>query len=215
MTGLGGLNKTPNGVVIGLVQMQLPNVVTPADLKAQAERVAALIVKARRSSASMDLVVFPEYSLHGLSMDTNPAIMCSMDGPEVALFRATCREQRIWGCFSLMEHNPGGYPHNSGIIIDDRGELRLYYRNAIGENPSHARAPCTCVRVAAIRDHIQATIKIAAEAPGGNLLLEIAVGRSHEAHVDGPRFATADAQHLMRLEHDVLWKQPKAPIVPA
>jgi len=128
MTGLGGLNKTPNGVVIGLVQMQLPNVVTPADLSAQAERVAALVAKARRGSATMDLVVFPEYSLHGLSMDTNPAIMCRMDGPEVALFRATCREQRIWGCFSLMELNPGGYPYNSGIIIDDRGELRLYYR---------------------------------------------------------------------------------------
>ena len=128
MTGLGGLNKSPNGVVIGLVQMQLPNVVTTADLKAQADRVATLIGSARRSSAAMDLVVFPEYSLHGLSMDTNPAIMCSLDGPEVALFRATCREQRIWGCFSLMELNPAGYPYNSGIIIDDRGELKLYYR---------------------------------------------------------------------------------------
>jgi len=128
MTGLGGLNKSPNGVVIGLVQMQLPNVVTPTDLEAQAQRVAGLVCKARRSSAAMDLIVFPEYSLHGLSMDTNPAIMCRLDGPEVALFRATCREQRIWGCFSLMELNPEGYPYNSGIIIDDRGELRLYYR---------------------------------------------------------------------------------------
>jgi formamidase len=128
MSGLGGLNKTPNGVVVGLVQLQLPNVVAPADLKAQAERVAALVGKARRGSAAMDLVVFPEYSLHGLSMDTNPAIMCRLDGPEVALFRAACREHRIWGCFSLMELNPYGNPYNSGIIIDDRGELRLYYR---------------------------------------------------------------------------------------
>jgi len=28
MSGLGGLNKSPNGVVIGLVQLQLPNVAT-------------------------------------------------------------------------------------------------------------------------------------------------------------------------------------------
>ena len=82
MSGLGGLNKTPNGVVIGLVQLQLPNVVTPEDLSRQAARVAGLVGKARRSSPAMDLVVFPEYSLHGLSMDTNPAIMCSLDGPE-------------------------------------------------------------------------------------------------------------------------------------
>ena len=30
MNGLGGLNKSPNGVVIGLVQLQLPVVSTPA-----------------------------------------------------------------------------------------------------------------------------------------------------------------------------------------
>jgi formamidase len=76
----------------------------------------------------MDLVVFPEYSLHGLSMDINPAIMCDLDGPEVAAFKAACREHAIWGCFSIMERNPGGNPYNSGIIIDDQGELKLYYR---------------------------------------------------------------------------------------
>ncbi len=27
-----------------------------------------------------------------------------------------------------MEQNPGGNPYNSGMIIDDTGELRLYYR---------------------------------------------------------------------------------------
>jgi formamidase len=128
MSGLGGLNKSKNGVVIGLVQLQLPRVVTPDDLAQQAERVAALVGKAKRSYPAMDLVVFPEYSLHGLSMDTNPDIMCTLDGPEVTLLRAACFEQGIWGCFSLMELNPRGNPYNSGIIVDDRGEVRLYYR---------------------------------------------------------------------------------------
>jgi formamidase len=128
MSGLGGLNKTKNGVVIGMVQLQLPNVVTPADLKAQSERVAVLVGKARRSYPNMDLVVFPEYSLHGLSMDTNPEIMCTLDGPEVTLLRAACVEHQIWGCFSLMEKNPRGNPYNSGIIVDASGEIRLYYR---------------------------------------------------------------------------------------
>jgi formamidase len=128
MNGLGGLNKSPNGVVLGMVQLQLPVVVTPADLAAQTRRICELVGKARRNMGSMDLVVFPEYALHGLSMDTNPAIMCSLDGPEVAAFREACRASSIWGCFSLMEQNPGGNPYNSGIILDDKGELRLYYR---------------------------------------------------------------------------------------
>jgi formamidase len=39
MSGLGGLNKTPNGVVIGMVQLQLPTVVTKQDLAAQTQRI--------------------------------------------------------------------------------------------------------------------------------------------------------------------------------
>ncbi|MGE0237189.1 MAG: formamidase [Parvibaculaceae bacterium] len=128
MSGLGGLNKSPDGVVIGLVQSQLPVVATKDHLAQQTEKIVAMVDKARRNLSTMDLVVFPEYSLHGLSMDTNPEIMCSLDGPEVAAFKEACRRNKIWGCFSIMEFNPKGYPYNSGIIIDDKGELALYYR---------------------------------------------------------------------------------------
>ena len=123
MNGLGGLNKSPNGVVLGLVQLQLPNVVTPDDLAAQTDRIVGMVGKAKRNMAGLDLVVFPEYALHGLSMDTNPEIMCSLDGPEVAAFAAACVEHQVWGCFSIMERNPRGNPYNSGIVIDDKGKL--------------------------------------------------------------------------------------------
>ena len=128
MSGLGGLNKSPNGVVVGLVQLQLPVVKTRADLAAQTERICAMVGKARRNLSGMDLVVFPEYALHGLSMDTHPEIMCRLDGPEVAAFKAACTLHRIWGCFSIMEFNPHGNPYNSGLVIDDAGEVKLYYR---------------------------------------------------------------------------------------
>ncbi|AFY70184.1 Formamidase [Thalassoporum mexicanum PCC 7367] len=128
MSGLGGLNKAPNGVVLGMVQLQLPNVVTPADLSAQTKQICDMVAKARRNLPTMDLVVFPEYSLHGLSMDTNPEIMCRLDGPEVEAFKIACQENDIWGCFSIMEYNPKGNPYNSGLIIDNQGEIKLYYR---------------------------------------------------------------------------------------
>jgi formamidase len=128
MTGLGGLNRSPGGVVIGLVQLQLPVVVTKADLARQTAEICGLVTKARKGMPTMDLVVFPEYALHGLSMDTNPEIMCRLDGPEVAAFKAACVREKIWGCFSIMELNPNGNPYNSGLIIDASGEVRLYYR---------------------------------------------------------------------------------------
>ena len=132
MSGLGGLNKSAHGVVVGLVQLQLPVVETPAQLAAQAQRICELVGKARRNLATMDLVVFPEYALQGLSMSTAPELMCTLDGPEVAAFKAACAQHRIWGCFSIMEANPGGAdggnPYNSGLIIDDQGLIQLYYR---------------------------------------------------------------------------------------
>jgi formamidase len=128
MTGLGGLNRAPDGVVIGLCQLQLPVVVTKDDLARQTARISALVTKAKKGMPTLDLVVFPEYALHGLSMDTNPAIMCRLDGPEVAAFKTACAREGVWGCFSIMEQNPHGNPWNSGIIIDAQGELRLYYR---------------------------------------------------------------------------------------
>ena len=106
MSGLGGLNKSPDGVVVGVVQLQLPNVTNKQELAAQTENICNMVAKARRNLNTMDLVVFPEYALHGLSMDMNPEIMCRLDGPEVAAFMASCSDNDIWGCFSIMEYNP-------------------------------------------------------------------------------------------------------------
>jgi formamidase len=128
MSGLGGLNKSPKGVVLGLVQLQLPVIKTRADIQAQVEKIDRMVTKAKQGMSSLDLVVFPEYALHGLSMDTSPEILCRLDGPEVAAFKTACKREKVWGCFSIMEANPGAYPYNSGLIIDSSGELRLYYR---------------------------------------------------------------------------------------
>ena len=128
MTGLGGLNRSPGGVALGLCQLQLPVVVNKSDLARRTERIAALVSKAKKATPALDLIVFPEYALHGLSMDTNPEIMCRLDGPEVAAFKTACAREKVWGCFSIMEQNPHGNPWNSGLILDDHGEMRLYYR---------------------------------------------------------------------------------------
>lgn len=128
MNGLGGLNKSPNGVVLGLVQLKLPLIETPADIAAQTQRIVEMVAKARRNLPTLDLVVFPEYALHGLSMDCRDEILCDLDGPEVAAFKQACIDNKLWGCFSIMERNPGGNPYNSGLIIDDTGALKLYYR---------------------------------------------------------------------------------------
>ncbi|WP_252312353.1 formamidase [Sinobaca sp. H24] len=128
MSGLSGLNKSPNGVVVGLVQLQLPITKTKADLKAQTKKVCDMVRATEQMAAPIDLLVFPEYMLHGLSMDMNEEIMCLVDGEEVEALRSACRETGIWGCFSIMEYNPDGNPYNTGLIIDNNGTIQLNYR---------------------------------------------------------------------------------------
>jgi len=130
MTGLGGLNPSPGALVLGLLQAQVPVVTEPEHVLAAAERVAALTRGAKEGLPTLDLVVFPEYSLNGLNpqswLDTR--LLCDLDGPEIELLRTTCKEVGVWGCFSLMERNPDGAPFNSGLIVNDNGDVALYYR---------------------------------------------------------------------------------------
>src|SRR5260370_33210195 len=95
MSGLGGLNKTPNGVVLGMVQLQLPVVATPDDLKRQTPRICAQVATAKRRMRTLDLAVFPEYAPHGLSMDTNPAIMSTPAGPDAAALSTAYAEPKV------------------------------------------------------------------------------------------------------------------------
>ena len=128
-SGLGGLNKSsPDAIVIGLCQSQLHDVQTPDQLSQAVDHVVALVGKARRSYALMDMIVFPEYCIHGLSMSIDDKIMCDVDGPEVAAFQEACKTHHIWGCFSIMERNRLGSPWNTGIVVDSNGQVVNYYR---------------------------------------------------------------------------------------
>lgn len=130
MTGLNGLNPSPGALILGLIQARVPVIAEPGDLLSTAERLAGLVRGAKHAMPSLDLIVFPEYSLNGLDPATwlNNDLLCDLDGPEITLLKKACSEAEVWGCFSLMERNPGGAPWNSGIIVDSAGQQRLYYR---------------------------------------------------------------------------------------
>lgn len=129
MSGLGGLNKSSaDSLVIGVCQSQLFDVQTQEQLKDATKHVCKLVRKARRGYPMMDMIVFPEYCIHGLSMSTDDRIMCTLDGAEVDAFKQACVEHKIWGCFSIMEKNKLGLPWNTGLVINSSGEIVNYYR---------------------------------------------------------------------------------------
>jgi hypothetical protein len=109
MTGLGGLNPSPGALVLGLVQAQVPVVTETEHVSAAAERVEALARGAKEGLPTLDLVVFPEYSLNPESwLDTR--LLCDLDGPEIEL---SGRPVRRSGSRLLLTH--GAQPRRRAV----------------------------------------------------------------------------------------------------
>lgn len=130
MNGLGGLNPSPDAMVLGLVQLAVPHISDRSGVLASVERIAGMVRGAKRGMPTLDLLVFPEYSLIGLTPENwlDDDLLLDVDGPEVGALAAACADASVWGCFSVMERNPGGAPFNTGIIVDDAGTVQLVYR---------------------------------------------------------------------------------------
>ena len=129
MNGLGGLNKSPNGVVIGLVQLQLPVVVTPADLAAQTQT--------HRRDGRQGA---PQHGDHGPRRLPRICAARPVDGHQsgdhVLARRAGGRgvQSRPAATTASGAASPSWSSTRTAIptipasIIDDTGALQLYYR---------------------------------------------------------------------------------------
>jgi len=97
VSGLGGLNPSPGALVLGLVQAQVPVVTEPHHLTDAATKIATMIRGAKEGMPSLDLLVFPEYSINGLNPKSwmDDRLLCDLDGPEITLLRAACADSGV------------------------------------------------------------------------------------------------------------------------